>query len=127
MTLRQKNQDRRPDDAPTHRSSRLNCPKDADVRFPPVISPIGCDNESIMLEDFEHRYRAVRGRRPLRRMVLRSCYLYGDLLSAQLSCRDAQAIQRPFLSDRGRRTVRRFSRLQAVRARRRARFARMGH
>jgi AraC family transcriptional regulator of adaptative response / DNA-3-methyladenine glycosylase II len=34
---------------------------DADVRFPPVISPIGCDNRG-MLKDFEHRYRAVRGR-----------------------------------------------------------------
>ena len=35
--------------------------KDADVRFPPVISPVGCDNQG-MLKDFEHRYRAVRGR-----------------------------------------------------------------
>jgi AraC family transcriptional regulator, regulatory protein of adaptative response / DNA-3-methyladenine glycosylase II len=34
---------------------------DADVRFPPVISPIGCDNRGV-LKDFEHRYRAVRGR-----------------------------------------------------------------
>src|SRR5215212_5578612 len=34
---------------------------DVDVRFPPVISPIGCDNRG-MLKDFEHRYRAVRGR-----------------------------------------------------------------
>jgi AraC family transcriptional regulator of adaptative response / DNA-3-methyladenine glycosylase II len=36
-------------------------PKDADVRFPPVISPTGCDNRGV-LKDFEHRYRAVRGR-----------------------------------------------------------------
>jgi AraC family transcriptional regulator, regulatory protein of adaptative response / DNA-3-methyladenine glycosylase II len=35
--------------------------KDADVRFPPVISPVGCDNV-VMLKEFEHRYRAVRGR-----------------------------------------------------------------
>jgi AraC family transcriptional regulator, regulatory protein of adaptative response / DNA-3-methyladenine glycosylase II len=35
--------------------------KDADVRFPPVILPVGCDNQG-MLKDFEHRYRAVRGR-----------------------------------------------------------------
>jgi AraC family transcriptional regulator, regulatory protein of adaptative response / DNA-3-methyladenine glycosylase II len=35
--------------------------KDADVRFPPVISPVGCDNRGV-LKDFEHRYRAVRGR-----------------------------------------------------------------
>ena len=35
--------------------------KDTDVRFPPVISPIGCDNRDV-LKDFEHRYRAVRGR-----------------------------------------------------------------
>ena len=35
--------------------------KDSDVRFPPVISPIGCDNRDV-LKDFEHRYRAVRGR-----------------------------------------------------------------
>src|ERR687889_2334420 len=34
---------------------------DADVRFPPVISLIGCDNRGV-LKDFEHRYRAVRGR-----------------------------------------------------------------
>jgi AraC family transcriptional regulator, regulatory protein of adaptative response / DNA-3-methyladenine glycosylase II len=34
---------------------------DADVRFPPVISPVGCDN-GVMLKEFEHRYRAVRGR-----------------------------------------------------------------
>src|SRR5215207_618159 len=34
---------------------------DADVRFPPVILPIGCDNRGV-LKDFEHRYRAVRGR-----------------------------------------------------------------
>jgi AraC family transcriptional regulator, regulatory protein of adaptative response / DNA-3-methyladenine glycosylase II len=34
---------------------------DADVRFPPVISPTGCDNRGV-LKDFEHRYRAVRGR-----------------------------------------------------------------
>src|SRR5215218_8163320 len=34
---------------------------DADVRFPPVITPIGCDNRGV-LKDFEHRYRAVRGR-----------------------------------------------------------------
>ena len=36
-------------------------PKDAHVRFPPVISPVGCDNLGV-LKDFEHRYRAVRGR-----------------------------------------------------------------
>src|SRR5215208_743663 len=53
-------------------------------------------------------------------MVLCRSYLYGDLLPAQLSCRDSQAVQRPLLSDRGRRTVRRFPRLQAVQARRRA-------
>src|SRR5215213_11734761 len=35
--------------------------KDADVRFPPVILPFGCDNLG-MLKDFEHRYRVVRGR-----------------------------------------------------------------
>jgi AraC family transcriptional regulator, regulatory protein of adaptative response / DNA-3-methyladenine glycosylase II len=34
---------------------------DSDVRFPPVISPVGCDNGGV-LKDFEHRYRAVRGR-----------------------------------------------------------------
>ena len=34
---------------------------DTDVRFPPVISTVGCDNRG-MLKDFEHRYRAVRGR-----------------------------------------------------------------
>ena len=34
---------------------------DADVRFPPVISPVGCDN-IVVLKEFEHRYRAVRGR-----------------------------------------------------------------
>ncbi len=34
---------------------------DADVRFPPVISSTGCDNRGV-LKDFEHRYRAVRGR-----------------------------------------------------------------
>ena len=34
---------------------------DADVRFPPVIWPVGCDNHG-MLRDFEHRYRAVLGR-----------------------------------------------------------------
>jgi AraC family transcriptional regulator, regulatory protein of adaptative response / DNA-3-methyladenine glycosylase II len=34
---------------------------DAGVRFPPVISPFGCDNRDV-LTDFEHRYRAVRGR-----------------------------------------------------------------
>src|SRR5215204_2718197 len=34
---------------------------DADVRFPPVILTVGCDNRG-MLKDFEHRYRAVRGR-----------------------------------------------------------------
>src|ERR671921_1575237 len=34
---------------------------DADVRFPPVISLVGCDNRGV-LKDFEHRYRAVRGR-----------------------------------------------------------------
>src|ERR671910_269938 len=34
---------------------------DADVRFPPVIWSIGCDNRSV-LKDFDHRYRAVRGR-----------------------------------------------------------------
>ncbi len=34
---------------------------DVDVRFPPVISPVGCDN-MVVLKDFEHRYRAVRGR-----------------------------------------------------------------
>jgi AraC family transcriptional regulator of adaptative response / DNA-3-methyladenine glycosylase II len=34
---------------------------DAHVRFPPVISPVGCDNPG-MLKDFEHRYRALRGR-----------------------------------------------------------------
>ena len=34
---------------------------DADVRFPPVILSGGCDNQD-MLKDFEHRYRAVRGR-----------------------------------------------------------------
>src|SRR5215212_3247033 len=34
---------------------------DADVRFPPVILPVRCDNRD-MLKDFEHRYRAVRGR-----------------------------------------------------------------
>ena len=36
-------------------------PNDADVRFPPVILPVGCDNRGV-LKDFEHRYRAVRGR-----------------------------------------------------------------
>ena len=36
---------------------------DADVRFPPVILPFGCDNRG-MLKDFEYRYRAVRGRDP---------------------------------------------------------------
>jgi AraC family transcriptional regulator, regulatory protein of adaptative response / DNA-3-methyladenine glycosylase II len=35
--------------------------QDADVRFPPVILPTGCDNNDV-LKDFEHRYRAVRGR-----------------------------------------------------------------
>src|SRR5215213_9893549 len=34
---------------------------DADVRFPPVILPVGCDNGGV-LRDFEHRYRVVRGR-----------------------------------------------------------------
>jgi AraC family transcriptional regulator, regulatory protein of adaptative response / DNA-3-methyladenine glycosylase II len=34
---------------------------DADVRFPPVITSVGCDNRGV-LKDFEHRYRAVRGR-----------------------------------------------------------------
>jgi AraC family transcriptional regulator, regulatory protein of adaptative response / DNA-3-methyladenine glycosylase II len=34
---------------------------DADVRFPPVISAGGCDNQGV-IEDFEHLYRAVRGR-----------------------------------------------------------------
>src|SRR5215204_1072843 len=34
---------------------------DADVRFPPVIWSIGCDNRGV-IKDFEHRYRAVRGR-----------------------------------------------------------------
>jgi AraC family transcriptional regulator of adaptative response / DNA-3-methyladenine glycosylase II len=34
---------------------------DTDVRFPPVIWPVGCDNRDV-LKDFEHRYRAVRGR-----------------------------------------------------------------
>src|SRR5215217_1481158 len=34
---------------------------DADVRFPPVIWSIWCDNRGV-LKDFEHRYRAVRGR-----------------------------------------------------------------
>ena len=34
---------------------------DNDVRFPPVISQDGCDNRDV-LKDFEHRYRAVRGR-----------------------------------------------------------------
>src|SRR5215211_4628836 len=34
---------------------------DADVRFPPVIALIGCDNRGV-LKGFEHRYRAVRGR-----------------------------------------------------------------
>jgi AraC family transcriptional regulator, regulatory protein of adaptative response / DNA-3-methyladenine glycosylase II len=33
----------------------------ADVRFPPVISSIRCDN-LVMIKDFEHRYRVVRGR-----------------------------------------------------------------
>src|SRR5215218_6232844 len=33
----------------------------ADVRFPPVIWSIGCDNRGV-LKDFDHRYRAVRGR-----------------------------------------------------------------
>jgi AraC family transcriptional regulator, regulatory protein of adaptative response / DNA-3-methyladenine glycosylase II len=33
----------------------------ADVRFPPVIWSIRCDNPG-MLKDFEHRYRVVRGR-----------------------------------------------------------------
>src|SRR5215204_3422863 len=34
---------------------------DAHVRFPPVISRVECDNRGV-LKDFEHRYRAVRGR-----------------------------------------------------------------
>src|SRR5215203_2790132 len=34
---------------------------DVDVRFPPVSLPGGCDNRG-MLKDFEHRYRAARGR-----------------------------------------------------------------
>src|SRR5215213_5457438 len=34
---------------------------DVDVRFPPVSLPVGCDNRG-MLKDFEHRYRAARGR-----------------------------------------------------------------
>jgi AraC family transcriptional regulator, regulatory protein of adaptative response / DNA-3-methyladenine glycosylase II len=60
-----------PDTHPSVRSTRAANPHatftekfgscDADVRFPPVISPIGCDNKG-MLMDFEHRYRAVRGR-----------------------------------------------------------------
>jgi AraC family transcriptional regulator of adaptative response / DNA-3-methyladenine glycosylase II len=60
-----------PDTPPSVRSKRAAIPHatfperislhDADVRFPPVILPTGCDNKDV-LKDFEHRYRAVRGR-----------------------------------------------------------------
>jgi hypothetical protein len=60
-----------PDTHPSVRSKRAANPHatfpekfrsdHADVRFPPVILPIGCDNRGV-LKDFEHCYRAVRGR-----------------------------------------------------------------
>jgi AraC family transcriptional regulator, regulatory protein of adaptative response / DNA-3-methyladenine glycosylase II len=60
-----------PDSHPSARSKRAADPHatspekigshHADVRFPPVILPIGCDNRDV-LKDFEHRYRAVRSR-----------------------------------------------------------------
>src|SRR5215218_9296688 len=60
-----------PDTHPSVRSKRAANPHatfpkkigshHADVRFPPVILPIWCDNRGV-LKDFEHRYRAVRGR-----------------------------------------------------------------
>src|SRR5215210_7552744 len=55
-------QARTPRERPTHTTLCLRTDsKDANVRFPPVISPIGCDNRDV-LKDFEHRYRAVLGR-----------------------------------------------------------------
>src|SRR5215218_9068297 len=60
-----------PDTHPSVRSKRAANPHatfpekigshHADVRFPPVILPIWCDNRGV-LKDFDHRYRAVRGR-----------------------------------------------------------------
>src|SRR5215210_7696215 len=60
-----------PDTYPSVRSTRVRNPHarfpesidshDTDVRFPPVILRVGCDNKDV-LKDFKHRYRAVRGR-----------------------------------------------------------------
>src|ERR671910_776670 len=54
---------------------------DADVRFPPVIWSIGCDNRGV-IKDFEHRYRAVRGRD-----VRFDGWFYVAVTSAGIYCR----------------------------------------